>query len=481
MSCTEIVKSGLIYNRSNQSFDSKISFTNTSSSIIYGPIVATIAISDPKNVTLKNSNGISSSGFPIVNVSPTATLLNPGQSTNNIPLSFNNPKQVTFTYNVSLNAALPDDIYESLFPTYINARQGQLNGLNNVNIGIIGDSLSVGQFAYSNSAGLPWSYGGSQTASLASLLANRLEGNDDNTWGGAQCGDLSIYEMIAYDTRITQSAGGSWGTYNLGVKIIAGGFDYFAGGVGAGLTFTPNSAWDTVDIYWLQNQGYGSLSISANGISTSISSHGALGLATTTLTKANGHSPFTMTPTGENHIVGLNFYSRLRPNINFLQLGCGGTTSGQWVNNSSNWTSLPALEKIMATNQVHLWLIQLGANDQIQFGLDGLNNYQANMQTLINTLKKTNTNPIGGDVVLMVTPPIKPFAHASLATNIQYRATIYTLAKMNNLFVIDNYDYFSSFDIANALGWYSVSNNIHQSTLGYEEVINNIINTGILD
>ena len=478
----QISKSGLIYNRNNKTFNTTLSIKNTSNTKINGPIIAAVIVSDPANISVNNATGTSSNGFPTININPPSGQLDSGSIINSIPLSFKNPSQKSFTYTLTFSGQLTNDVYLSQFTIYSAARQGQLNGLNNVNVGIIGDSLSVGQFAFSSNSGLPWYYGGSASYSLAALLANEKAGNDDNTWGGAQCGENSVYNETLFDSRLQQGSGNPWQTWQLGVKVIAAGFDYASSGIGAPLSFTPNNPWDSVDIYWIQNTGYGSMSIQANGISKTLNSNAPLGLASSTLSKNHGLDTLTITPTNENHIVGLNFYSKTKPSMNFLRLGCGNSTSVQWANSSMNWTSIPALQKIMSTNRVHLWVIQLGANDQIQVGLGGLSNYSSNIQTLINTLKfDPSKNPNGGDVVLMVSPPINTYGHASLATNSQYRQSIYSLALLNNLYVLDNYDYLVNFNVANSLGWYSVSNNIHESSIGYQAVINNIINLGILD
>jgi lysophospholipase L1-like esterase len=157
-----------------------------------------------------------------------------------------------------------------------------------------------------------------------------------------------------------------------------------------------------------------------------------------------------------------------------LRLGCGNSQSSDWAA-SGNWKSLDFLNLIKTTSPQHLWIIQLGANDVISSV--PVATYITNIQTLITNLKASSTNVQGGDVVLMTTPPLNG---VSLANNLLYRQAVYDLAKNNDLLVIDNYSDFVSFANGNANGWYSSANTVHQSALGYIEVVNNMFNSGTI-
>lgn len=362
-------------------------------------------------------------------------------------------------------------------PTYQQAKNALSANISNVNIGVIGDSLSVGQFALATT-GQPYNQGAPFRYSLSSLIASRLGANNDNFWGGVQQGENSISAFTTYDTRVVQGASGTdWQTWQLANKTIAANFD-FVSGTSKTLTFTPDNAWDSVDIYYITNTGYGTTAItgSITGTITSTSA-GIPQSAVSTFTKSYGTGPITLVASGENHIIGVNFYSTTKPGTNVLRLGCGNSKSSDWsaAIGSGGWKSIDFLQKIIATNPVHLWIVQLGANDVIN--AVSASTYSSNMQTLINTLKVSGSNINGGDVILMTTPPLNG---VSLANNLLYRQTVLDLAQTNGLLVVDNYADFVSFNNGNSNGWYSSANNVHQSAAGYVEVVTNIFDTGIL-
>lgn len=352
-------------------------------------------------------------------------------------------------------------------PTYSKALAELAAGIGSAEVAIVGDSLSVGQFAESTV------FPNAAAASLARLLAASTGGTDNATFGGIQIGDTSIANMIASDSRFSQGAGNAWQTARLGAVVSFGTtLSYLPGGtpVGAPLTFTPTEPWDTVDIHYISNTSYGSVAVSG-AVTGTITSTAALDVKVLTLTKAHGLGAVTLTPTNENHILGVNCYSKSVPRLNFLKMGAGSSTSANWTDNTAVYKAQQALQKYMAAKRVHLWIVQLGTNDEVTSV--PVADYKTNMQTLITNLKRSDTNVNGGDVVLCVPPPI-PFGRISEAIQASYREAIYALAETNRLLVVDNYVAFVSPTYGAGKGWYSATESLHLKASGYAECAANI-------
>jgi len=64
-SLVTVARSGLVYNRTTNTFDSLLTITNSSTSILTGPLILVITQITPSSVTLSNSTGLTSSGTPI--------------------------------------------------------------------------------------------------------------------------------------------------------------------------------------------------------------------------------------------------------------------------------------------------------------------------------------------------------------------------------------------------------------------------------
>ncbi len=366
---------------------------------------------------------------------------------------------------------------KQFLPTYWNALQLQQAGFSPCRIAIIGDSLSVGQFAQANTSGQPWYQGAPYQSSLSALLAGLLAGTDSTFFGGVQKSDTGaagLSHMLSYDTRISQGAGIGWQTYYIGYPTIGANFD--AIGATATLTFSPVEAWDKVDIYSIKESGYGSLTLSG-AVSGTINSGGfsASGVNVDSFSKSYGTGAITLTPTNENHIVGLDFYSTTSPKLNVLKLGLGSSTSADWTATGSNWHSLDCLNFIKTSNPVHLYVLQVGANDMINNGSGGLSAYISNMQALITALQMSSTNPTGGDV-LLVFPPLVNGASNSVVQ--LYKNALWQLARSNGCLFVDAMAAFLNNSYASGKNWLSVANNVHCSAAGYAALAGYIYASG---
>lgn len=106
-----VIKSGLVLNRSTNTFDSTVTLTN-SLMTINGPVRLILPSITPSGITLFNATGSNQAGQPYIDVPVSGGTLAPGQSMKTV-LKFSNPKRVTFGFttqvmaNVDIGDAMP--------------------------------------------------------------------------------------------------------------------------------------------------------------------------------------------------------------------------------------------------------------------------------------------------------------------------------------------------------------------------------------
>jgi len=93
-----VTRSGLVLNRSTNTFNSLATVTNSSTSVLTLPLQLVVSSITPAGITLVNPSGLTPSGQPYVNLQTPPNGLAPGQSISNILLAFSDPKRVTFTF-----------------------------------------------------------------------------------------------------------------------------------------------------------------------------------------------------------------------------------------------------------------------------------------------------------------------------------------------------------------------------------------------
>jgi hypothetical protein len=105
-----ITRSGLVLNRSTNTFDQTVVVKNTSTNILDGPMAVAVT-GLPAAVSLANATGTTADGSRYVVLPSTAGGLLPGQTLQPIVLKFSNPTRIMFssTVQVLVLGALPPD------------------------------------------------------------------------------------------------------------------------------------------------------------------------------------------------------------------------------------------------------------------------------------------------------------------------------------------------------------------------------------
>lgn len=97
-----ITKSGLVLDRATNTFNTVVTITNSSSTVLNGPLVLVISDLTPTTVTLANPSGQDPSGNPFVTLNVPTGGLSPGQIISSVLLEFQNPDRVAFSFTTQV-------------------------------------------------------------------------------------------------------------------------------------------------------------------------------------------------------------------------------------------------------------------------------------------------------------------------------------------------------------------------------------------
>jgi hypothetical protein len=102
-----IEKSGLVFNRATDSFDTTVTLWNERSTPLLEPFKLIVSI-DTSEVSLLNATGITEAGLPYIQIPLPGGRLDQGQIIRAL-LKFGNPKQVKFNVSFEVNAEVAKD------------------------------------------------------------------------------------------------------------------------------------------------------------------------------------------------------------------------------------------------------------------------------------------------------------------------------------------------------------------------------------
>jgi lysophospholipase L1-like esterase len=218
-----------------------------------------------------------------------------------------------------------------------------------------------------------------------------------------------------------------------------------------------------VDVWYVQNPGYGLLQLSSGGaLGALINCDGVRSIVRVTRTKPLGLDTLALTKsgTGAHAIVGLSFYNSTQKAIEVWNAGWGGSTSTVWNAAAQVWE--PAA--MLATYAVDLTVICLTINDWI--GAVSGATHTTNLDVLIAAAKTS------GDVILMTGAPTL-IATASQANQDAILQAQRALAVKHNVPLIDiSARWGSQIAAADPLnGYFDVTNDgVHPGVLGNADI-----------
>lgn len=321
---------------------------------------------------------------------------------------------------------------------------------------LLGDSTTVG--AGSGASGnvhLNGAFAKAYPRGLGSLLNSYYAPVSDNSFFNDQNVAAQSVGYGSYDTRV--SLGSHWGT---AVLSYAGNVFKFTSGSGAGtLAFTPVGAFDTLQIWYLQQPAQGSFAVNVDGGASlgTINSAGTASLLTQSYTVTKGTHTVNMVANNDGNlfILGCLCWDSTTPAIDLIQAGTYGATAQSFNTIGNIWSSLTVQPQLSPD----LTVVCLTINDS-NTGTD-LFTYKVNMQAVITAALST------GDCVLMVGAPSNT-PQATTGILQRYIDVLRQLALANSIGMIDLSIRWTSYAVTNPLMPYF--DTVHPAAIGYQDI-----------
>jgi lysophospholipase L1-like esterase len=340
-------------------------------------------------------------------------------------------------------------------------------GTGSMKVACVGDSTTTGAFATGNvSAGnRPFSYP-SQLANI--LTARGLPAQSDSFFGSNNViGGIAAY--VLYNVKVTSASG-----FIVGPTTSLGGPSFQSTAVGGVLSFTPTTAFDTIDIYWLPNAGY-TVTVNVDGGATLAtitgSPPGVMGHTQITGVTHGTHTINLTQATGTGVIVGVAVSDSTTPRVAVYNMGI----SSGFVNDTAS-AALSVLAPL-ATNKFgffsgiplvapDLVTINLTIND-INQQVEAVADYQAALQAAVVAAQATS------DVILMIGDPGNTVAWTGPNPSAPaYQNAVYAVAQATNVPVCDITQRWVSYAVTNAVMPYGDTGvgSLHPSRVGYADI-----------
>jgi lysophospholipase L1-like esterase len=350
-------------------------------------------------------------------------------------------------------------------PIYKAALQQMRAGVRNARVLCVGDSYTAGDF--SDPAALDY-YQNAWPRQLGLLMtANGTKASCNSVCGFQYAFYQGSPFQNNFDPRVVMTGAAKAGTTNASI----GGAQCQFPSAASAIAFTPNDQVDTFRLYFWNTGIANTFNVNINGGSnTLVSAGGTVGFGSQVFTGTLGTNTLNAVwVSGYADIVGWEAWNSQVTQVNLINAGCSGSTSGNWNTNAS----LHAMYYSMAEIAADLVIIELGIND---FNTSqSLSSYITNMQALITASKQA-----GSDVVLLTGGHWDATGSGiAYATQTTFWQAMKQLAVQNNVAMIDITYRWQSFAAATSQGLYatgSFANSSHPSILGQKDYAQAVFN-----
>lgn len=323
-----------------------------------------------------------------------------------------------------------------LFPKTRAAASGLRGGANDVIIGFLGDSTTVGFSLTSTAANTVLNSFPGQLMQM--FRAANIPANINSVWGDNNPSGGNF--RIAFDDRVT--TGGTWAIG--GSPSVSLGGTLFTGTSSDVLSFRPREMVDSFDIYTPQDSTFGSVTIDIDGgTGTVVNENGAKATIKTTVTASTlGFHTLNITATsGTGGVIGIVGKNSAQKSVYFFNWGVSSARADQLAVTNGGYLTLDALAFV----KPDLLFVDAGINDWLQ--AHGVSSFTTAMTSIVTTQQAA-----GGDT-LLVTPVPTAIATIPLATQQLYvDATIAVGAAASPVVpVLDIHTEWKSQEFSNAL------------------------------
>ena len=365
---------------------------------------------------------------------------------------------------------LQDAIFNFKRSNYAKTRKGLAQvriSAANMPVLCIGDSTTLGQdgATAANSVSRSW------VTKLASRLSGQgLSTGSQNVLGEHQAASAISSSIAVVDPRMTAlptnwvlANAALFGTTDGGMA----GSAFQNGTDQTPLTFTPNTATDTLDVFYYDAGGPAIL-VKGGATGTTVSNGGGVITVgnTNRMKRATvvcpGTSVWTIqnnTTAGSIFIQGFSAYLSTTSEVSLYNVSASGKKVSYFAGSTANFFPFQNLTTPnVVAGYAPLAIINIGINDFN--AATNVTTFQTTLNTLVTALQSAGT-----EVLLIAPTPCTVGA----ASQVPYNAAIYTVALANNCAVIDLYQRWVSVASSNALGYYGDSGT-HPSIMGYTDI-----------
>ena len=333
------------------------------------------------------------------------------------------------------------------------ALSGTLTGQANAKLLMVGDSTTAGLYAPSTP-----SYTNTPSNVMSRILNKSLVQTNTNSVHGDSTRNNPVAGFTTFDSRVGAVGFAAWNQ----TGFHTGGGNAFGNATTTtSLVFTPVEAFDTIDIYSIDNTGgYGQWTVNVDGGATlaTVDNNGARAIRKTTVSCALATHAINIQRNGvggQVFIIGICCRNSAVKTVDIYNIGQGGAITADWATVSGGVGELSSITAYAPD----LTIIDLSINDR-RLGLY-TSTFDTNLQTIVTTAKAT------GDVILC-TPAPSSLGYSAYTTesNIaNFNAAIYAVAKANNCLVFDKQALLVSYAQAAAEGLYN--DTLHPNAAGY--------------
>lgn len=313
-----------------------------------------------------------------------------------------------------------------------------------------GDSTGAGTGANTGTLGQAGAKAYSFPTILAAILNKNLcTAQESSTWGTNNIAGVSTN---SYDSRVTLGAGWAGGSSSITPLFLNNTNTNL-------LSFTPTQAFDTIDVYYVQNTSAATFTVDIDGgaaLATIIAA-GTAAYLKQTVSCAHGTHTINLTKASAAalNIGAIVVSDSTAPALLIHNWGYHGASSA--TNWGANAWSLP---NAIATAAPDCLLYGMGINDLPSFNAA---TFKTNAATILTTVVTA-----GGDPWLLVPDPVQIDGTHALADQLALRQAYYDLMATYDCPLIDRYSFLESYAQLNTNGWQY--DNLHLNKFGYANV-----------